>query len=53
MTKEAKAFLKVAIAGGAVLTDLRHLLGPLSHQAIKEVNEANPYGTRGTNGGKS
>jgi hypothetical protein len=44
MTKEAKDFLKVAIAGGAVLTDLRHLLGPLSHKTIKEVNEARPWG---------
>lgn len=36
-TKDEREFLKAAVKAGAVLTTPIHSIGPLGHQAIKEI----------------
>lgn len=44
MTSDEKAYLKKAIqAGGQYITPIRSL-GSLGHQAVKPVDQSNPYG---------
>ena len=52
MKIEEKEFLKKAVKNGKVLTNLGHLLGPVTHQTVKQVTKNNPYGEKEENHGR-